>query len=836
LIARRAAEVLAAAAVIAAPVEAQRETVLKQIAVPHNYYYREMYLPQLTSGPSGVAWSPDGAELVYSMQGSLWRQRLGSVEAVELWDGPGYGYQPDWSRDGDWIVFTVYVNDALELHALETATGRSHPLLANGAVNLEPRFSPDGRRLAFVSTAYQGRWHLYVGDFSSGALSNLTRITEDVDSKLPRYYYSKFDHYLSPSWSPDGSELLLVSNTGKIWGTGGIWRMNAVPGATPRLIRDEETTWKARPDWSPDGKRVVYASYLGRQRHQLFLTPADGGDPFQLTYGDFDAVGPRWSPDGGRIAYLANEHGDLALRVLGMPGGVTTEVTVQRRRWLRPRQTLSIRVAGPDGRQMPARISVTGSDGKGYAPLDAWVHADDGFDRRERSFEVTYFHTDGAADLQLPAGRFAVEVSRGLEYRRVVDTLEVGNLSIVHRVKLDRLAALSGWWSGDLHVHMNYGGTYRNTPSHLRAQAEAEDVHVVENLIVNKESRIPDIGFFARRLDPASTGTTLIKHDEEYHTSYWGHTALVGLSQYFVIPNYAGYVNTSAASLYPHNALIAELARTQGGMQGYVHPFESDPDPAAPDALTQELPVDVALGRTGYLEVVGFSDHLATAAVWYRLLNLGFRLPAGAGTDAMANFASLRGPVGLNRVFVRTPRLEYRAWLDGLAAGRTFVTNGPLVGLTLSGLEPGDTLALAEPHQLEARVWLRSVVPVDSFELVRNGEVVRSIPVDAGGTSADATFPVSVDASGWYTLRAYAPQSRYPTLDLYPFATTSPIYVTVAGRPVRSPEDARFFVAWIDRLIQSASAHPGWNTAAEREAVLGDLHQARAVFLQRGGL
>ena len=54
------------------PVAAQREPVLRQIKVPHAYYYREMYLPQLTSGPSGVTWSPDGQELIYSMQGSLW--------------------------------------------------------------------------------------------------------------------------------------------------------------------------------------------------------------------------------------------------------------------------------------------------------------------------------------------------------------------------------------------------------------------------------------------------------------------------------------------------------------------------------------------------------------------------------------------------------------------------------------------------------------------------------------------------------------------------------------------------------------------------------------------
>ena len=58
-----------------------RETVLKQIDLPHNYYYREMYLPQLTNGPTSLSWSPDGSALVYSMQGSLWRQAMGDTTA-----------------------------------------------------------------------------------------------------------------------------------------------------------------------------------------------------------------------------------------------------------------------------------------------------------------------------------------------------------------------------------------------------------------------------------------------------------------------------------------------------------------------------------------------------------------------------------------------------------------------------------------------------------------------------------------------------------------------------------------------------------------------------------
>ena len=85
------------------------------------------------------------------------------------------------------------------------------------------------------------------------------------------------------------------------------------------------------------------------------------------------------------------------------------------------------------------------------------------------------------------------------------------------------------------------------------------------------------------------------------------------------------------------------------------------------------------------MEILGFSDHRTTAQVWYRLLNFGFRIPAAGGTDAMANFASLRGPVGMNRVYVRVPdgEVKVREWLEGLKQGRSFATNGPLLGLPL---------------------------------------------------------------------------------------------------------------------------------------------------------
>src|SRR5207247_9141755 len=88
-----------------APSFAQRAPVLKQVGAPHAYYWREMYVPQVTSGPSAVTWSPDGTELIYSMQGSLWRQRIGSVVAQQLTAGEGYDYQPSWAPGGRPVAF-----------------------------------------------------------------------------------------------------------------------------------------------------------------------------------------------------------------------------------------------------------------------------------------------------------------------------------------------------------------------------------------------------------------------------------------------------------------------------------------------------------------------------------------------------------------------------------------------------------------------------------------------------------------------------------------------------------------------------------------------------------
>jgi TolB protein len=825
---------------VSLPLAAQRDPVLKQIDLPHSYYYREMYLPQLTTGPSSLAWLPDSSSLVYSMAGSLWQQKLDSPITTQLTDGPGYDYQPDVSPDGHWVVYASYAKDAIELRALNLATKQTHDLTSGGAVNLEPRFSPDGKRVAFVSTSFNGHFHIFVGDFNNGELKNVQRFTGENRSTLPRYYYSQFDHEISPVWSRDGNELLFISNRGHIQGTGGFWRMKAEPGAEAREIHYEETTWKARPDYSPDGTRIVYASYLGQQWHQLWVMPSQGGDAFPLSYGDFDNINPRWSPDGKRIAFISNRGGNTSLWMEGVPGGAQSQMVAGEKRYLKATGQLTVTVLDKTGLPSPARVSITGEDGRAYGPDSAWMHADDGFDRAERPFEAHYFHTSGHATMTVPAGRVDVEVTKGLEYHIVKKTVQVaasGHANLVIRLQPLKLPrdAHSSWVSGDVHIHMNYGGAYRNTPKNLVAQAAAENLSLVESLVVNKEQRVPDIAYFSTTPDPASTPHNLLLFGQEFHTSYWGHLGLLNLTRNFLIPIYAAYPNTAAASLFPANAMIADMAHEQQAVVGYVHPYESIPDPAKDASLNHELPVDVALGKVDYIEVLGFSDHKSTAAVWYRLLNCGFHLPTAAGTDAMANFASLHGPVGLNRVYARVPLgpLGIHPWLSALKQGRTFATNGPLLGFTLGGQQIGDEVRLpAGERSVKFAAWLRSFVPIDHLEVICNGQVVRDLKLSGDHQTADVTDTIPISRSGWCLLRAWSEHAEHPVLDAYPYATTSPIYVQVAGSTLKPAEDAAYFIAWINRMDEAAKSNRDWNNEVEKNAVLDVLARARVVYVQ----
>src|SRR4051812_2829060 len=512
---------------------AQREPVLKQIDLPHPYYYREMYLPQLTSGPSWVTWSPDSKSVIYSMAGSLWRQKIDSNEAVQLTDGPGYDYQPDWSHDGKYVVYTKYDHDALELWLLDLASGKSSQLTKGGDVNVEPRWSADGKRIAYVSTTGTKHFHIWLMEIHGGTPKSIRQLTKENVSSLPRYYYSKFDHEISPAWSPDGKDIIFISNHGHIHGTGGIWRAS-VPdtgmidtNTNAKEIHYEETNWKARPEFSPDGKRILYASYLGRQWHQLWLMPSQGGDVFPLTYGDYDNINPRWSPDRGTIVFVSNRNhfGGIGFRNSNDEWELKAGT---------PRGWGKASFSADDLGGIRIRLN----DGIRFT-TDSFLHADDSFDPRTQHFEWHYLSSRNPG-IAAAAGKYSAIATRGLEYKPVPIDFSVtpGAIENIPPLKLAplRFRDTEVWASGDLHIHRNYGGAYKYNQADLDTELDAEGLAVGWDLLVNKEQRFPNLSDSLQIAQPQKH-KALIATGQEFHTSYWGHLGLLNI-KHLIIPGY----------------------------------------------------------------------------------------------------------------------------------------------------------------------------------------------------------------------------------------------------------------------------------------------------------
>lgn len=401
-----------------------------------------------------------------------------------------------------------------------------------------------------------------------------------------------------------------------------------------------------------------------------------------------------------------------------------------------------------------------------------------------------HFVCEGAVPIDAPPGRYRLEVERGPEHSAFAEEVVVeagGSKKIV--VELRRLADLSaeGWWSGELHVHRPL--------KDVELLMRAEDLHVApvitwwngRDLWNGRE--IPAERRF--RFDRNRFVDVMGGEDEREG----------GALMYFGLPRPIDIRNAGREHPSPVTYLL-ESRKTAGVHVDIEKPFWWD----APVWLS-----------TGQIDTMGIAvNHFCRSLmhekeawgkprpadrlppplgvgywvqeIYYRALDCGLRIAPSAGSAS----GVLPNPVGYNRAYVQLDgEPSYEKWMEGLRAGRSFVTNGPLLRVKADGELPGHVFSGPQKVAVELTAELGGRDPVESFEIVRDGRIERTVPVK------DRLGRLEFTTSGWFLVRCISPN---PTT--FRFASTAPFYVEVGESKRRiSRASAKFFVDWIDERI-----------------------------------
>ena len=802
-----------------APGAGAQMTPLRYPAVAGGQIRVENYLvPRVTSWPAYPAWSPDGTEIAFALDGRLWVLPAAGGEARQLTGGPDdpaatYDFEPDWSPDGRFVVFSRDVDGNLDIWRVGSRGGIPERLTNHPAMDFHPRAAAGGS--VVYSSAESGSFDIrMVGPDGSDTLvwgGDSNEIQPDP----------------GPEFGPGlpGGFLVAVSNRSDYPGTGGIFRIEGQ--GDYRELHVEETTFRTRPAVSPDGSLIAFASDI-RGSYDLFLLPADGGLPFRLTRDDdWDEKDPAWSPDGQELVFTTNRNGRPELEVIGVHGGGS-----------RPLPVSGLERAGPAWGRLrialsdAARVTVVGADGRAYAPR--------GMFRRIVSYtETHYFHAAGEFSLELPPGPATVRIKRGVEYRPWERRLEVRSGAETRvEAQLERFTNLRerGWMSGDTHVHDLHAGDLRITPADLVGQAEAEAVEVIYALIhVDGSRTMGDPARFVAGPHPASTSTVFLRYGQEYRMPF-GHRTFLNPERLFY-PLTTGVRGTAREAPFPPLFEYIRRLRAEQGDQvvaGMPHPYFGYLAQGIrfAGASPSEIPLDAALGVADFFDINCIpSSETGSAAIYARLLNAGFRLAAAGGSDTFSD-TSRDPPLGTGRTYVRLPEgAGPEDWPLALRTGRSFSTNGPLLELDVDGRGMGDEIERGGPARLPVRARAVSAVPMERLVVLVNGEVWREATGDPGADPvAGSPFELEIagelelDDSAWVAVRAEGPRSVWTT-DSSLFAHSTPVYVLIDGREIVVEADRRYLETMIEDFGVAMARRDDWLNEAQRELVLAGVEE-----------
>jgi hypothetical protein len=502
--------------------------------------------------------SPDGGTIAFSYQGEIWTGPRPGGSMTLLTPSQGLDAEPAWSPDGKRVAFLRGAGVKVVSFPDGKDVPLPKPVTVGGtyAVN-KLEFSADGKRL--------------LGAFRVGPANQLAWLdlqTGDLTALVPASSYFRF------ALSPDGKWIVHTSipdQPGEQSGNDGshtdLWKLPADGGGkAEKLCRFPARIHEL---CCADGASLVVAAELGQAHDDLWKVPL--ADPLRglvkLTSGQADEDRPSVSRDGKWLVYTDNREGPTALVVRKMAGGEEAAVRFDTMDHRRPTGTLRLTIKdSASGKPTIARISLREDGGRFHAPPCS-LHRS----LRGRG----HFYCDKTAELTVPAGTYRLSGYRGPEYK-VASREIVVKAGQTHEVtvEMERRVhmAKAGWYSGELHIHANYGyGSWFNTPETMRQQCVGEDLNVCNFMVANSDADVVyDRPFFRGGPEPLSTAENILYWNQEFRSTVWGHMTLVSLEQ-LVEPIFTGFKGTTNPWDTPSNADIADRTHWQKGVV-VLHP------------------------------------------------------------------------------------------------------------------------------------------------------------------------------------------------------------------------------------------------------------------------
>ena len=724
----------------------------------HHVYLEGHEFPSLTNGPIDPAASPDGRLLAYADSGFIWLLDLSTGVADRLTKSAAVDSRPRWSPDGRRIAF-IRDNGADTSIVVHSLDSDSDTIINTPTIELDPEFAPDGQHLYFTS-GIGGTLNIWRQNLTTGHREQVTdlpgvernaRILKD-GTGMTYVHLAGFSekHLRFRSFTKGTDEPIYTT------------------GISAHLMADthptEQTVVVALP--LVDDYRL-YSMDVHQPKYRSELTP---DSQYTLT--------PGWGADGAAIYFSEpDENQQFRLKRTSAFGGAVEPVTIARKNWGGSRRTVTIKTV-KNGTPSPARLSVTGADGHPVVPASGSIY----FDGENG---VHYFYSDGSVDLDVPAGAVTVTAVNGLMTKADTQTIDLGQDSAsVIELSIPEIwdAAASGYASADYHFHINYDGPYQMVPDDVKPLLDGENLTVGAPLLANLHTRLMDRAFADQQV--VSDRGNILRMGQEVRSHFHGHLGLVGIETEYR-PWHWG-----PRSVYPRladvdrsNGEVLAATANAGGLVTYMHPVAQNHDPFADGNLGSiplEFVSDAILSDTLGLEIVcAWTDELGTSELWYRLLNIGKPVVAMAGTDSFAAFH--RTPAaGSARVYANLGDASptWDAVLEKTKAGESFVTNAPALLFAVDGIQPG---GIVSAGQHEWSLSLTSSLAVETVEVIVNGEVVWSSDGIEGGDSRTYSGTVTLPEGGWVAARAHGGAMAWPGMDSYPFAHASPIWIDHIG-------------------------------------------------------